>query len=377
MRIVYCIDSIRGVGGIQKVTVEKAGALAALPGNEVWILTADNSGAAVFPLSPRVVHRDLGINYYEDDWKSRWHVLKGILVKRRKHRNALKKVLREIQPDVIISVGQSEKNFLPAIRGRWATVREFHFVRTYRKLQARTGFERFLAWGGDLLDRFVLKKYDGIVVLTREDKERNWRQWKNVHVIPNSVSLPPCISSLAAKRVIAVGRLTYQKNFTSLIRAFSSVVKRFPEWSLDIFGDGEEKAVLASEIQASGLASSVRLMGNCPDIQRIMPEYSLYVLSSRFEGFGVVLIEAMSCGLPVVSYACPCGPKDIIRDGVDGFLVPPADGTLLAERICRLIEDEDQRRAMGAAALGRAKDFSIEKILPQWTSLFEGLVRKK
>ena len=377
MKIVYCIDSLNGIGGIQHVTLVKANALAEYDSNTVWILFADHSGNLNFPLSPKVHTFDLNINYYEDDWKSRWHVLKGILIRRRKHKRALKKVLNKIQPDIVISVGQSEKNLLPTIRGKWATVREFHYARNYRRLVACTLFDRLLSICGDCIDGFVLKKYDWIVALTQEDKERNWQQWETVSVIPNPVTLSPSHTSLCSSTILTAGRLTYQKNAASLIRAFSVVTKRFPEWSLDIFGDGEEREYLSSLIADLGLFENVHLMGNCSKIQDILPRYSLFALSSRFEGFGLVLVEALSCGLPVVSYACPCGPKDIVRDGIDGFLVPEGDETLLAERICQLIEDDNLRRKMGAAARERAKDFSLEKVIPMWTSLFEELIKEK
>ena len=377
MTIVYCIDSIHGVGGIQHITLIKASALAEINQNMVWIIYADDSGKLCFPLSDKVHTIDLGINYYEDDWKSRWHVLKGILIKRRKHKSALKKVLTEIMPDVVISVGQSEKNLVPSIRGKWVTVREFHFVRNYRTLHARSFFDRIMAWGGDCLDRVVLKRYDGIVTLTQEDKEINWCGWNNVSVIPNPVQLSTVKSSLTSKRLLAIGRLVYLKNYASLIRAFSIVVKRFPEWSLDIFGEGNERRDLVSLIESLNLSDSVHLAGNQSNIKEHLPDYSLFALSSRFEGFSLVLVEALSCGLPVVSYACPCGPRDIVRDGVEGFLVPPGDETQLAERICQLIEDESLRRKMGTAALERAKEFSLETVIPMWTSLFEELVKEK
>lgn len=359
------------------MTLAKASALAEIKSNDVWILYADHSGIRYYPISSSVHTVDLDINYYEDDWKSRWNVLKGLFFKRRLHKKHLAKQLRLIRPDVVVSVGQSEKNFLPFIQGSWITIREFHFVKNYRTLHANSFFNRILAWGGNSLDRVVLRKYDGLVSLTQEDKKDNWNNWNKVHVIPNPVRLSPLYSSLESKRILTVGRLEYQKNFISLIRAFSIVHKRFPEWTLDIYGEGNERHSLLSEIQALSLSSSVRLMGIRSDIQGLMPDYSLFTLSSRFEGFPLVLVEAFSCGLPVVSYACPCGPKDIIRDGVDGFLVPPGDEAMLAERICRLIENDAIRKQMGNAALERAKEYSIEKIVFLWMSLFEELMAEK
>lgn len=377
MIIVYCIDSIHGIGGIQHVTLMKANALAEIENNTVWILYADHSGRCFFPLSPKVHTVDLGINYYEDDWKSRWHVLKGIFIKRRKHKRALKQALNDIQPDIVVSVGQSEKNLVPVIRGKWMTVREFHFVRNYRSLVAHSLFDRLLAFGGAFVDCFNLRKYDRIVSLTQEDQRRNWPHWKKISSIPNPVQLSTSRASLESNRIMTAGRLVYQKNVFSLIRAFAVVSKRFPKWSLDIFGEGPERKKLSTLINDLGLAEVVHIMGQCSNIQEAMPDYSIFTLSSRFEGFPLVLIEALSCGLPVVSYACPCGPRDIVRDGVDGFLVPLGDETELAKRICQLIEDENLRRKMGAAALERAKEFSLDNIIPRWISLFEELMDNK
>ena len=373
MIIVYCLDSINGIGGIQRVTVTKANALAEVPGNEVWVIVADNSGRPVFALSPAVHFVDLQINYYEDDWKSRWNVLKGIVVKRRVHKRRLKEQLKAILPDVVISVGQSEKNVIPSIRGNWATVREFHFTRRYRDYHAVSFFNRLSAWCGNALDSLVLRKYDRIVVLTYEDKKLNWRRWNNVRVIYNPVYLSSQVSSLESKRIIAVGRLTYQKNFSSLIRAFKSVADRFPGWTLDIYGEGKERDALSAEIRNLGLDASVRLMGAVPDIQDIMPDYSIFAMTSRFEGFGLSLVEAMSCGLPAVSYACPCGPKDIIADGVNGFLVPEGDEEMLAERICRLIEHEDERKRIGQEAFKSSSRYALPNIIRQWMELFTEL----
>ena len=379
MRVVYCLDSINYVGGIQKVTVTKANALAREPGNEVWVIVADNSGRRVFELLPCVHFIDLAVNYYEDDWMSRWNVLKCIIVKRRLHKRRLTGQLRQICPDVVISVGQSEKNFLPRIIGEWVTIREFRYTRDYRKLMADGFFSNVVARFSDLYERlFSLPKYNKIVVQTYEDKQAKWNNSNRVSVIHNPLDATLAYRSLLSdNKVIAIGRLTYQKNFTSLIRAYSIVAKRFPDWMLDIYGDGAEKQLLAKLIADLSLNRVVRLDGLTAEALKHLLQSSIFVLSSRFEGMPNVMLEAMSGGLPVVSYACPCGPKDIITDGVDGFLVPVGDEKLLADRICRLIEDKDLRKRMGAAALERSKDFAIEKIIPMWMELFADLVRQK
>lgn len=378
MRIVYCLDSICGIGGIQRVTLSKAGALAGIEDNQVWIITSDNTGESVFPVPNGVIHIDLGVNYYSDDWKSRWNVLKGIFIKRRIHRKRLEEVLHRICPDVVIGVGQSEKNFLPRIKGDWRTVREYHYARDYRWKSASDWFGRLSAIVGDLIERFfTLGKYDRIVVLTNEDKDTNWKGRNSVSVIPNPITIKPGISaSLDNKRIIAVGRLTFQKNFASLIRAFSVVAGRYPDWILDILGEGPDRIALEEEIKRLCLTDRVFLRGRQTNVSEWMRQSSIFTLTSRFEGFSLALLEAMGCGLPVVSYACPCGPKDIVTNGVDGFLVTMGDEADLAECVCRLIEDKQLRIRFGTAAKEFAQSYCFEKVTIMWMNLFQELRQK-
>ena len=374
MKIVYCIDSIRGIGGIQRVTVTKANALAELPGNTVCILVADTSGEQVYGLSPKVRVTDLGINYYEDDWKSRWNVLKGILFKRRLHKRKVREALEEIDPDVVVSVGESEKYFLPGLKGGWLKVREIHFFKHYRRLAAGTPGVRAMARLSEAYDYgWKIRRYDRIVVLTEEDRDINWKRNGKVRVIPNPLPFArDRVSALDERRVVAVGRLTAQKNFVSLLRAFRKVADRFPEWRLEIIGDGEERQMLADETGRLSLGDNVMLEGEMEDVRERLLSSSCLVLSSRFEGFGMALVEAMACGLPVVSYACPAGPGDIITDGVDGFLVPPGDEKALADRICTVIGDDGLRNRMGEAAFRSSARYDIDRIVSMWMDLFEG-----
>ena len=212
------------------------------------------------------------------------------------------------------------------------------------------------------------------MVLTHEDRELNWKGDPKVAVIPNPVEVRHGhISSLEKKRIIAVGRLVLLKNFASLVKAFSLVAMRHPDWQLDIFGDGPEKSRLQTLITSLGLDDKVRLRGNTNRVIEEMVDSSMLAMTSKFEGFGVVLIEAMSVGLPVVSYAYPCGPKDIITDGEDGFLVNPGKEEEMAEKICYLIEDESMRQRMGINGLKKASRFALDKVIWQWMELFQEL----
>jgi glycosyltransferase involved in cell wall biosynthesis len=379
MRIVYCIDSINYLGGTQKVTVTKANALADLPGNSVWVVVADNSGKRFLELSPRVHFVNLGVNYYKDDWKSTLHVLKGLIFKRLKHRRLLSRILKRIRPDIVISVGTSEKNFIVHINGDWALIREIHSVGKYRSLHASSFFQRVLAAIGDIVDyRYTIKKYDKVVVLTKYDLEENWSTHDNVIAIPNPVKqISGVTSSLNNKHVVTVGRLVPIKGFSSLIHSFKIVLNRFPDWYLDIWGIGPSRSVLEDEINNNGLSDHIRLRGSSCSIQQELLSDSIFVCTSMFEGFGLTILEAMSCGLPVVSFDCDYGPREIIDDGQDGFLVPIGDEQMLAEKICLLIEDNNLRYRMGVAALEKSKKYSTERIAGQWMDLFEELLREK
>ena len=381
MKIVYCTDSICYPGGIQTVTITKANALSKIEGNEVWIIVTDNKREPIENIEKNVHLIDLDINYYEDDYKSKWHILKGIFIKRKQHKNKLRNILNDIGPDIIVSTGTSEKFFLPYIRIKSNSlfIREIHSTRNYRSLHARNLFEKISAKIGDFIDyKLSIKRYNSIVVLTEQDKNENWNNNKKIIAIPNPIkSLPYKTSTIENKKVIAVGRLTIVKNFASLIRAWNSVVKNHPDWSLEIYGDGAEYNNLLTLISNLKLEKHVFLKGHSYNILEEMANASIFTLTSAFEGFGLVIVEAMSCGLPVISYNCPCGPKDIISDGTDGFLVPLNDEQCLAEKINLLIENEALRKQMSEAALIKSQKFTAKEVISIWMNLFNTLKNEK
>ena len=381
MKIAYCLNSISHMGGIGKIAIVKANALSEVVGNEIFIIVTDHDMKShlTSQLSSDVRLVDLDINYYKDDWKSQWYVLKGIFIKRRLHKRRLEKVLSEIQPDVVISLGQAEKYMLPEIKGDWVKIREMHFRKDFRLLSARTFLDKIAAIFSNIYDYcYKIKLYDHIVTLTYEDKERNWIDCQNISVIPNILTFERTENNiLNNKKVIAVGRLDTPKNYESLIRAFRMVADCHPDWVLNIYGGGHRRVILQKLITDMQLEGNVYLRGNTTQVQEKMYESSIFVLSSIFEGLPLVMLEAMSCGLPVVSYECPCGPKDIITDGVDGFLVPTGDEQMLAEKICYLIENPNIRTQMGVAALKKSENYHIDKIITMWLYLFERLIAEK
>lgn len=381
MKIVYCTDSICYPGGIQNITITKANGLAQM-GHQVWIIVTDNKYPPLHPVDPKVQVINLDINYFEDDWKSKFYVIKSILIKRKKHKKAIAKVLNDINPDIIISTGTSEKNFLPNIRlnSTHIFIREIHNQKGYRLSHARSLFEKIMAIIGNWYDySWNINKYDQIVILTNEDKELNWKNNSKVSVINNPVTFDTNIKTapLTNKKIITAGRLVYQKNHKSLINAWKNVNQKHPDWQLEIWGDGALKNELSKLINTLGLNNKVLLMGYTNDIISRMLQASGCVLSSLYEGISLVLIEAMSCGLPVISYSCQCGPKDLIEHGKNGFLCEVNDETKLAEYICSIIEDEKLRIKMGQASKKKSEEFRIEKIVTQWTNLFQTLINNK
>ena len=375
MIIVYCTDSLNIVGGVSAVTVRKANALADISDNRVWIITCcDDSFISSFPVSEKV--NLVGIKCTNDlSFPINLFLLPWQIIQLRRR---IKVLFRQINPDIVVSTPRIEKWVVASLKGKWSKVIEYHSTKHYRVMKADSFSKKIWAHIADYFNYAVNAKFfDRVVISTNEDKETNWKGNDKVVVIPNPSSIQPYRKSLLeTKRVIAIGRLVYEKNFASLIRAFAYVINRFPDWKLDILGEGYERQSLKKQIVRLSLEDSVFLRGTQTNLPDWLSQSSIFVMTSYYEGLPLVLLEAINYGLPVVSYDFPCGPKDVITDGQDGFLVHGCDEKELADCICQLIEDEDLRKRMGAAAFERAKDFSTENIIQMWMSLFKELTSK-
>ncbi len=218
-------------------------------------------------------------------------------------------------------------------------------------------------------------RLDTFLTLTDRDARRYRRIFKgnvDVAVMPNATpNFAIAQSDLSNKVVIGAGHLLKGKGFDRLVAAWSMVHQRHPDWELRIFGDGKNKPELERQIAELELNGTARLMGYTNRLPEEMAKASIFVLSSRVEGYGMVLMEAMSCGVPVVSFDCPTGPRDIVTHGEDGYLVPNHDIDALADAIVEMIElPHEGRKALGAAGLQKAQDRSQAAIAARWEDLF-------
>jgi glycosyltransferase involved in cell wall biosynthesis len=223
-------------------------------------------------------------------------------------------------------------------------------------------------------------RLDALTVLTAADERDYGALLAGSRTLVERVPNPlppgePPVSTQEEPVVVAAGRLTRQKGFDLLIPAFAEVARRHPEWRLRIYGSGPEGGRLQAQIDALGLRDHVRLMGRSRHMDRDMAKGSIFVLSSRFEGFGMVLVEAMAAGAAVISFDCPNGPRDIITSGRDGVLVPLEDEAALAAAMLELIDDPERRRRLAEAGSETARGYGVASVGPRVDALLARLPR--
>ncbi len=376
MKILYCIAGTYNSGGMERVLSNKANYLAA-HGHEVTIVTTDQRGQApFFELDRRIRCIDIDVNYETNNGKSFFNKVAHYPFKQFKHKRRLAKVLKEIKPDIAISMFCNDASLLPRMKDGSKKVLEIHFSRFKRLQYDRKGLWRLADKWRNRNELKVASRFDRFVVLTHEDS-RYWGGLSNMSVIPNARTFVcDAPASLDRHRVIAVGRYTYQKGFDMLLDAWAQVCKQVNGWELHIIGDGESRDALAVQIKELSLQDSAVLCPATKNIKEAYQEASILVMSSRYEGFGMVLLEAATAGVPAVSFDCKCGPSEIIKDGETGFLVAPGDTASLAEKMLMLMKDEALRKKMGKAAFADSSRFSTETVMKQWTDLFDGLAGK-
>ena len=241
-----------------------------------------------------------------------------------KHRTRLKKLLKQLQVNISISMFRNDMAILPYIKDGSKKILEFHFSYPLFKLSHRKGL---LGIYDKLQNNFIkhIKKYDKFIVLTKEDIDY-WDDLLNIDSIPNARTFV-CDSPAELNNKIActVGSLIYRKGYDRLIEAWSKISLIVPDWKLYIYGSGSLQNELQNKINEAGLTDNILLKGVITDIKTCYLQSSLFILTSRLEGLPMCILEAQSAGLPIVSYNCPCGPRDVIENGKDGFIIENND----------------------------------------------------
>ena len=375
--IVYCTPALYMAGGVERVLTLKANFFAEHFGYGITIILTEGKDKPFFyPLSDKIKVINLDINF-EELWTCSF--IKKVFVYLKKqslYKKKLSSELMRIRPDITISLLRREINFITGIRDGSKKIGELHVNRAnYRNFEKNESnfiknlFARF--WMKNLVGH--LRKLDKFVVLTEEDKKQ-WVELDNVVFIPDPLSFQTDkISPLVSKRVIAVGRYVYQKGFDLLLQAWSIVEKQSEDWELAIYGQGERRPYEQLIDKLNIDKTRCHLYGPTNDIMHEYQNSSIFVFSSRFEGFGMVIVEAMSCGLPIVSFDCPCGPREIVSRNNDGLMVENGSVDQLASALIKVMSDGSLRIQFAGNARKNSERFKIEKIAQKWKFLFESL----
>jgi len=334
-------------------------------GEDVSLITIDSKENDFYKLDSRITRIALDL---KQDSSTLWAGIKNNIVRVKQLRTTIKKT----RPEVVISF-MDKMSVVTLVATRWLP---------FPVIVSEHIDPRQMPPGGiwNLLRRWTYSWADAVVVLTKELREvlSEFVAENRLHVIPNPAlpvkkntdQTPPF--ELPSPFVVAMGRLSPQKGFEFLLEAFAGC--QHEEWSLVILGEGSERERLESLSSQLGISSRVYLPGRVNEPSIVMHRADLFVLSSRFEGFPMVILEAMSCGLPVISFDCPTGPNEIINDGVDGVLVPAKDVDALAEAMRKLMDNESERKRIAQNAPKVVERFSLENVMKKWDSLMNDVI---
>lgn len=369
-KLLYINDALAIMGGLERILTDKVNWLSKQKGYKVSVLTV-NQGyhPLAFPLSDDVFYQDLDVQFQTQYQCSG---IRKLMVAHRLHRlfrTRLVEKMNEIAPDIIVCTRLDFLRDILKVKGNIPLVFESHSLRRSWRFDGSGWLRKQqVQW----MQRSV-RKVQMTVALTNGDAEE-WRKLTHkVCVIPNAVHLNESGSyrDCQSKTAIFVGRLCMQKDVFSLLRIWKTIHDQHPDWQLNIFGNGELKEDLQGEIDR--LDANVNLHPPTSNIMDHYKESSLLLMTSRFEPFGLVLPEAMSCGLPVIAFDCPYGPADIITDGVDGYLIRDRNEYAFSQRVCQLIESYDLRVHMGKNGIISSQRYNTSDIMSKWIQLFRQL----
>ena len=368
------------LAGIERILTCKMNYLSEKPDYSVFLITYEQPNQALsFQINNRITYQPINAPIPLREEMTLFGWLKAYLSARKVFKHQFHNVIRNIRPDIVICTGYAfpvldliidnsrqinAKIIMEShVKGDTVSMRKYIFNHTLAIL--------FSLWDHYILKK--IKKVDCVVTLTQEDKDF-WKTYaKRIEVIPNILTITPQkVIDYRTKRIIAAGRYVHQKGFDMLLEAWNIINKNVSDWHLYIFGN-ENRERYQKIVDKYKMNNNTHLMGATKDIAEEFSKSSIFVLSSRFEGFGLVLAEAMSCGLPCVSFDCPYGPRDIITDREDGILVENGNVEALSKAIELLMADEDLRKSMGEKALINVARYYSKNIMTRWEDLFSSI----
>lgn len=358
MRIAYIVEDFSICGGVERIVSQKAG-LFASKGHDVTIISVYKDHRPVnYPVdkSVKIVFLDVPMAKKKDNRLitsfNRISVLIKATIK-------LNKAIKKIKPNVLFFTTTLGALLLPLCRTKATKIYESHLPRLFNP------YNNFFS--------IMERRADMIICLTEGDK-MEYRHAKKVEIIPNFIDIPSLsVKDYNVKKAVAVGRLEHQKGFDILIDCWKEVIRVFPDWHLDIYGEGSLKQELQQQINFLGINDNITLCGHCDNMMEKYTEYSLHIMTSRYEGLPMTLIEAQACGLPSVAFNFKFGASDIIKDYHNGIIVEQGNINLFVNAITDMMNNEKMRMEQGRKALENSRRFYAENIMPEWQKLIDGL----
>lgn len=377
MKIFYVFSELTIKGGTDKVVSDKANYLAE-HGYDITIITECQLGRpTAFPLSPRIKLIDIGINFNKQYEQKGIHRFFTYIRYISAYKKRITQIIQKQRPDIIITTMGRSLDFITSIKDDSIKIGEAHttkyHLRSLHLMEERGGIYKWIARQIRRKQIANAKKLSALILLTPEDA-KDWEGITKTYVIPNSIpSIPKECSKLDKKKAIIVGRYNDAKGYEYLVEAWKIVHERHPDWIIDIYGSGELHDDVEQWIREAQLQDCMIMHEPTNQIMEKYLESSLCVVSSRYEGFSMAIVEAMACGVPCVSFDCPFGPRNIIKNGEDSILVEYLNSQALANNICKLIENEALRKQLGSKAKDNIQRFSQDAIMGKWIALFNSL----
>lgn len=371
MKIIYIYKALALWGGIERILTDKMNYLSEKYGYDITIITTCQGNHSVpYPLSPKVKHIDLNIRFHT---RYQYPLLKRMWIEyqmNKKFAKLLQQQIETLKPDIIVVTTDLYMDVVTKLSKGIPVVAESHSTKTYLPMELGES---------DLIKKYIRYKYiqsitkvTTLVTLSKGDANE-WNIPHKTIIIPNFIQPNNSgkYSTCENKKIIFVGRFAEQKGINAIIKIWKEVLKKHPDWQLHMYGEGELKNQYAELVKKEKLSSTLFLHEPTYNIYDAYIDSSIHISTSKYEPFGLVLCEAMTCGIPNIAFDCPYGPKEIIKNNEDGFLIENGNIKEFINKINYLIEHEKLRKSMGRKAKENVKRFYPENIMPRWKEFFE------